>query len=120
MCKVKINVIGLQPTQRFLGRPRNVGGRQPFAIRRHFHADLGGDHDILASGSALQPIADDCFRFAAVMSGHPHRIHIGGINEIESGADQCIQHLKGRRFVRCPSKYVAAEAKWSDPQTGTA
>ena len=43
--------------------------------------DFGGDHEF-AAVAALQPGADDGFRFAALIAGFPFAIDIGGIDEV--------------------------------------
>ena len=115
MRKIEIDIIGLQSAQRFLRRPRDVGRGQALSIGRHLHADLGGDHHVLALRAALQPVPEDGFRFTAAMSGRPYRIHIGGIHEVQSGVHRRIQHRKRRRLGRRPSEDVTAEAQGSNP-----
>ena len=55
-----------------------------------------------------------------MMAGRPHRIHIRGIDEIEAGAGQGIQHLEGLGLGRGPTKNIAAETQGGNPQGGAA
>jgi len=47
-----------------------------FLPRPHFHADFGGDDDLLALAAAFEPMADDRLRFAAAVARRPARIDI--------------------------------------------
>ena len=81
---------------------------------------LGRDHEVPAFRAALQPVANDRFRFPASMSGHPPGIDICGVDEVESRTDQGIQDRKRRGLGRSPSKYITAETERCNPQTGAA
>ena len=120
MREINVDIIRLQPSQRCLGGSRDVGSRQTLAARRHLHSNLGRNHHVLAIGAALQPCPNDRLRFAAAMSGHPNRIGIGGIDEVEPGAHERIEHRARGCLGRGPSKDVAAEAQGSDLYAGAA
>ena len=90
------------------------------SVGAHLHADLGRDDDLAALAGSCQPFADEGFRFPTGMSGHPARIHVGSVDEIESLIHEAIEQTPRSRFIRCPAEHVAAKGQVRDFQAGTA
>jgi len=117
---VQVDVVGLQPAQRVLHRLPNVGPRQADPAVAHVLADLGGQHDALALAAAPQPLADHRFALAAHVAGHPARVDVGRVHQVEAGVDECVEQRERGRRVRCPAEHVAAEGQRSDLQAAAA
>ena len=62
---VEVDVVGLQALQRGFHLPQNIRLGEPFAGARHIVADLGGNDDLAAAATGLQPVADDGLALAA-------------------------------------------------------
>jgi hypothetical protein len=92
---------------------------EPFLAGAHLRADLGPDHHLVPAAAPLEPVADDGLGFAALVAGHPGRISIRRIDEVEAGANEPIEQIEGPRLVGRPAEDVAAEAERGDSQVGT-
>src|SRR5581483_2594392 len=66
------------------------------------------------------PFAEDRFRFAPFVPGHPFGIDVGGVDAVEAGADKAVEQLEGGGFVGGPSEDVAAEDDRRNFDTGVA
>ncbi len=106
---IKIDIIGLQATQRVLHRLLNIARRQPLLAFAHRFAHLGGDDHLVALAALLQPFADDGFRFAAPVARRPAGINVGGIDKVELIVHQRIQQAERGRLIRRPAEHVATE-----------
>ena len=113
-------MVGLQALQGRLDGRANVAFRQALSIRRHLGADLGGDHELVAIAAGLHPFADDRFRLAAYMAGHPGGIDIRRVDEVEARIHIGVEHLEGGCLIGGPAEDIAAEAERRNHQVGAA
>ncbi len=88
---VQVDMVGLQALERILDGALYVSGREALFVRRHLHAHLGGDDNLVALAAFLQPFADEGFRFAALVAGDPARIHVGRVDEIEAFVHETVE-----------------------------
>src|SRR5437879_4673065 len=116
MCLVKIYVISLQASQRSFDGALHIRSGEPFHTGSHLHAELRGDDNLVAIATLLKPVADHRLGFAALISGHPLRIDVRGIDKIEAGSDKCVQQLKRSRLSHGPTKDVSAKRERSNFQ----
>ncbi len=63
-----------------------------------------------------QPVADDRFRLASLVTGYPEGIGIRGVDEIEAGGEEGIQQPERGWLVRSPPEDVAAQGERRDLQ----
>ena len=89
--EIEIDVVGLQTLQRRLAGALDIGRLEPLA-GGHLAADLGDQHDLVAIASRLHPLADDGFRFTTLMPRCPARIDVSGVDGVEAGADEGVEH----------------------------
>ena len=54
------------------------------------------------------------------MARRPGRVNIGGVDEVEAGIDEAIEHRMRCRFIGGPAEHITAEAQGCDVETGTA
>lgn len=112
--EVHVDVVGAQARQRCADGLRDVGGRQAFTGRRvggGALAHLGHDlHALALRGAAgAQPGADDAFRLAALVAGHPAAVDVGGVDGGQARVDQAVEHGKAGGLVGRPAQHVAAK-----------
>ena len=112
MCVVHVDAIDLQAPQRGLGCRPDSCGREPLEPRRH--ADLRGDHHVVAGAACRHPAADDRLRFTAGMAGHPRRIHVRGVDEVATRRRVRVEHIERLLLVCGPAEDVAAETQRED------
>jgi hypothetical protein len=87
---VKIDMIDLQPSQRGLALTQDIVLLQAAAFT-HVLADLGGNQNPVAFAAALQPVANNRFRFTSRAAGEPARVAVGGVDGIKAGIDESIE-----------------------------
>ncbi len=115
---VEIDAIGLQALQRALHRLDDVRRGKTATARSHVHADLGGEHDLVALAALGEPGADDGLGLTAFVAGHPARIHVRRVDGVEPGVDERVQDAVAHGLVRGPAEYVAAEHHGGDGDGG--
>ena len=73
-------------------------------------AHLGRDQHAAMAAATLQPLADDRFRFAAAIAGHPGRIDVGRVDHHAARFGEAIEDAEAvlARFHR-PAEDIAAE-----------
>ena len=85
---IKIDMVGLEPLQRPLNGFGNglAGNRRAVAGMFHaFTGVFGCEYPFVATTCLLEPIAKDLFGQSDCFLGNRvHRIHLGGIDEIDS------------------------------------
>src|SRR5947209_6162515 len=114
---IQINVVSLEAFERIFHGTQNVGFREPFLVRGQFHADLGGNDDLVPIACPLQPIADYSLGLAALVSWYPLGVHIRRVDQVEARRGKPIKDLERRFLVDGPSKDVAAQSERSNLQT---
>jgi hypothetical protein len=117
---IEIDVVGLEAPKRGLDGRADIALRQSLLTRSHFRADLGGDHEPVTIAARLHPLADDGFRLAALMAGHPGGIHIRCVDEVQAGIGVGVEHLERRCLVGRPAEDIAAEAQGRNHQVRAA
>jgi len=113
-------VVDAEPRERLVGGGLDRRCRQPVARREL--ADLGRDQHALAQlrPARRQPRADDRFRLAADVAGHPRGIHVGGVDQVAASGHKRVEHGEGAGLVDRPAKHVPAEAEREDLRRQTA
>src|SRR6476660_5676285 len=106
---IKIDVVRLQPSQRIFRRAQNVSLGKTFPVRSHLQPNFGGDDDLIASATLLEPLADDSFRFTTMIARRESGINVSSVDEIESGGNESIEQSEGRSLVHRPAEHVPAE-----------
>ena len=106
---IKIDVIRLQPPQRIFDRAQNISFRQAFHVRSHLQPNFCGNDDFIASATLLEPLADDSFRFPAVIARRESGISVSSVDEIKSGGDESIEQSEGCSLIHRPAEDVPAE-----------
>src|SRR4051812_44514550 len=91
---VKINVVSLQSLKRAFHLPQDPRFAQAFALPGYLRSYLGCDHNFVALAAALEPIAENCFALAALMSWRPGGIAVRGIDKVQSCRHERIQYLE--------------------------
>ena len=119
MRQIEVDRFDLQALQRLLDGLGDVGGGKVRAPLPHVGADLGDDHDLVAVAARLHPPADDGFRFAALVAGHPARIDIGRVDGIETGVGETVENVEGGLLVGRPAEHVAAQHQRGDVEIGS-
>ena len=111
---IEVDIIGLQALQRVFHLAQDVGLRKPLLVGRELDADLGRQNYFLAIAAALEPVAEHGLRLAAFVARHPARVHVGGVDEIEPGADKLVQNGERSGLIRRPAKDISAQANGRD------
>src|SRR5215471_14717435 len=106
---VDIDVVGLEALEGLLDPGEDVALFEPLADARHLQANLGGEHELVATAARLQPCADDGLGLATLVARHPLGIDVGGIDGVEARANEAVEQAEGHRLVRGPTEHVAAE-----------
>src|SRR5712671_487425 len=106
---IKIDVARLQPSQRIFRRAQNVSLGKTFPMRSHLEPNFGGDDDLVASVTLLEPFADDRFRFTTTIARRESGINVSSVDQIKSGGDERIEQSEGRSLVHRPAEDVPAE-----------
>ncbi len=85
---VEVDVVGPEPPQARLARGDQVVAREPRVVRpvAHRHTRLGRDQRAIAP--PLQGLADD-------LLGQPARVHVGGVDEVDTAVEAEVD-LAGR------------------------
>ena len=109
MREVDVDVIGTQSLQGVLHRLQYVCGGQALLRRPHLPAHLCCDQYVVAAPTTGEPVADDGLRLPATVARHPHRIHIGGVDEIAAAGNVGIQHCVGAALIGGPAEHIAAQ-----------
>jgi hypothetical protein len=118
---VEIDAVGLEALQRILDGLRDVFAREPLLAAGHLHADLGGEHELLAPSAAQRdPVADDGLRFAARIAGRPLRIDVGRIHQVEAVPGERVEQPERGRLVHRPAEHVPSEGERRDFDPGAA
>jgi hypothetical protein len=111
---VEVDVVGLQPAQRGLDRPDDVApratGTEVVAVAPlHAHAELGGQHDLVAA--ALE-------RGAQTFLGGTARgaVDVGGVEQGDAGVERGVDDLAGAVGVQFAAEVVASDADHGDDQ----
>ena len=121
MREVKVDIISLKPLQRSFDRFGDPLGTETGLLAAIVETYLGDDHRVLAPDAGLfQPLADDGLGFTAHMPIHPSGIDICGVDGVEPRIKKGVKQGKGRLFIRCPAKHVAAEDDGGDGEAGAA
>src|SRR5689334_18246708 len=89
----------------------DVSSRKSFLSRPHFRTYFSSDEDFLAIAILLEPLADNGFRFPALVARRPRRVDIRRIDEVETGGYEFIKEAKGGLFIHRPAKDVSAKCK---------
>jgi len=109
MAEIEVDAVGPQALERRLDAGGDALRGKALAVGTGCRAHLGDEHDPVAPrGRALQPVADDGFRFAALVARHPARVDVRGIDGVETGIDEAVEQAKGGRLVDGPAEDVAA------------
>ena len=118
---VEVDRLHAQPPQAGLATLLDVLARKALHVRPFAHAaeDLGGQHHLLQLGVLPQGLAGDLF-------AHAHRVHVGGVEEVDAGLDGLAEEGHGRLFVQDPRPPLgvaiahAAQAEAGDFDAGAA
>ena len=101
---IEVDVVGLQALQRAFDGGADVGAvdcqraaADPVEVAAGA-GDLGGNDDLFPR-LPLEPAADDAFRGAAGFGAGRHRIHLGGVEEIDAVRQRVIELGVGIGFV---------------------
>ena len=125
---VQVDDVGLQPLQAaFAGSDDVVGSdvgaavAQPF-IAAHRPGRLGGQHDARAHPGALaQPVADETFGVAVTRRAGRHRVHLGGVDEVQAALQRVVEQAVRRGFINLSlAEGHGAEADAADLQAAAA
>ena len=104
---VQVDVVGLQPGKRRVGRREHVRPGQPPGLRAP--ADLGRDDDRVPVAPRGDPFADHRLRLPADVPRDPGRIGVSGVDVVAAGGDERVEHRERRLLVRRPAERVAAK-----------
>ena len=118
MREIKVDRVDLQASQRVVSGGLDSRRGEPLVRRPLRH--LGRDHHLVALAALGEPVADDRFRLTALVAGYPGRIRIGGVDQVQAGIDERIEHGERGRLVDVPAKHVAAECERLDFDAGPA
>src|SRR5262245_52798016 len=108
------DVVGLQAFERVLDGAFDPGARQALAAARHLDTHLGHDHKVVAPAALAEPTSNDGLGFAALMSRHPARIDVSGVDRRQTRVDHHVEDPETGRLVGGPAEHVAAEDEWRD------
>jgi hypothetical protein len=75
-------------------------------------------YDLRAPGGrGLEPVPDHRFGLTALVAGRPARVHIRGVDGVQTAIDEAIEQTKSRRLVYRPAEDVGAEYERRDLET---
>ncbi len=118
---VEIDPVRAQALQRAVDRLHHVGAGQALALPGHLHAELGGDHHLVATPTALgQPAADHALGFPARVAGDPEGIDVRRVDQVEAMVHEGVEQGEARALVGCPSEHIAPERPGGDLQSRAA
>ena len=98
--------------------PRLIVARES-PRRSRGHADLGGDHELLAVAPRRDPAADDPLGLAGPAGTTPP-VGVGRVDEVAARLDVGVEHGEGALLVDRPAEHVPAQAQREDVQIGVA
>ena len=121
---VQVDVVGLEPGQRGIAGSQHAGaielGPAAHVIHLPRPGDLGRQHDVLPLAGLGEPGADDLFGAAVGFSLRRHRIHLGGVEEVDALAHRVIHLLVAFGLAVLLAPGHGAEADCGNLQIGTA
>ena len=93
---IEVEVVGLQALQACVQGLVDLLAGMPRPAPQVFHATSGtrrlaGDDQVVALATLLQPAADIGFGAALRLGLRRHRIHLGGVDEIDVGGDGTVE-----------------------------
>ena len=111
---VEVDPVGLHPLQRGFDGLDDIAPRAALlhAGIVHVHAELAGEHDVLAAGA--EQFAERQLRAAAIA------VHVGGVEQGDAVLDRGVDDLARRFQVYPAAEIIAAEADERDAQAGAA
>jgi hypothetical protein len=59
-------------------------------------------------------LANDGFGFAATVALGPARVHVGGIEQVETGIDEGVEQRKAGGLIGRPAEHIATKGQWRD------
>ena len=89
---VEVDVVGPQAPQAVLEGLADVGGLGAFVLGVDLHAELGGEHDLVAARA--QGAAQELLALGAA-------VDVGGVEEGDAGVEGGVHHRGGARRRRC-------------------
>ena len=112
---VQVDAVGLQRLERPVARRDDVLtpvplGRVALAPR---HADLGGEHDVVAPAVRGERGADDPLALAT-------GVHVGDVDHVDAAVERRVDHPGRRRGVGRIAEVHGAEAQRRDGEAGGA
>ena len=119
---VQVDVVGPQPSQARLARPPQVVGGQPAVVGAQAHrlVHLGGQDDVVAPPTALQPLTDRLLG-AAVALGHVGglraAVDVGGVDVVDARVDGRVHEGEAGRSVCGVAEVHRAQPDPADQQT---
>ena len=112
-------MVGLQAAQARVARGADVTRREAAVVRplRHRSVHLGGEHDLLASVTALrEPVADDRLRRARALVA---AVPVGGVEEVDAVIERLVHDHERVALRRERSEVHGAETQLADAQRRT-
>ena len=99
---VEVDMVGLQPGQRFLDRLDHVARLEADLARRHFRAELGEHQHLGAVAARLHPVAQHRLGLALA-------IDVGRVDGGKSGIKKGVKDAEGRCLLERPAQHIAAK-----------
>ncbi len=114
MLLVEVDVVGLQALQAGLDGGEDIAARRTLLLAAVVHrlAELGGEHDILAT--LAEHVPQHGFRAAAPC------VDVGGVEQRDPEVDGFVDDLARGLGVGALAEIVAADADGGDAQAGAA
>ncbi|MNN36865.1 hypothetical protein D3C81_1507790 [compost metagenome] len=123
---VEVDVVGVQTLEAALHRSDQVGA----VVVRTATADvvdavarrrrLAGDDPLVAPAVTLQVVADDGFGGTTGLGLRRHRVHLGGVDEVDAGRLGAADLLEAFGFAVLLAPGHAAERQRADLDVGSA
>ena len=114
---VQVDHVGFQACERIVAGLHEVGRRHIGLAAAHpVHAarrpgDLARQHDALArAGTGLEPVAEKTFGGTVGLAPRRHRVHLGGVDEIDAAFERAVENAKRGGFVDLFAESHGAQA----------
>ncbi|GAB3974550.1 hypothetical protein GCM10029978_056450 [Actinoallomurus acanthiterrae] len=118
---VQVDAVGAQPAQRLLHGvphvPRRAARAVPVGLLAHAHAELRGQHDLVAV--ALERDAEQTFAVAGRRAA-VRAVDVGGVEQGDPGVQRRVHDGAGAVLVEPGGDVVAAQADRRDERAVTA